>query len=403
MFNKIYNSVFTLIFRLLIKAMPPPTPRVFDRQGATNDLLDYIQTTAQGKKLLIITSSDLVKLGLLNPVIAGLKKRNIPHETFDDVEPNPSFSTVEYASAFYSAKKCEAILAFGGGSVLDTAKSSALQVGNNVRIKALLGIFKAKKSAVPFYAIPTTAGTGSEVTSSAVLTNPDSLQKEFITDHKAIPVAVALDANTMLALPNFITADTGMDVLTHAIEAYVSTVNDPAMMDAAVFAVRCVFENLPLAYENGSNVNARRNMSVASFKAGMAFNHMGLGFVHAISHQLTAFYGISHGRANAIVLPRVLKASSSKVHGQLAELSIKAGVVSYDDDISKVATQFIQKIEALSESVNIPLNLREIERADFDAIARGAIAEARSTYPIRAMLSHKACRDILENIKTPKQ
>lgn len=382
-----------------MKVKSPPTPKVFDRTGSTEDLLDYIQLNNPGKKVLIITSADLVKIGLVKPLVSGLKRRSISYELFDDVEPNPSFATVEHASTFYKVKNCEAILAFGGGSVIDAAKSSALQIGNNVRIKELLGIFQAKKDSIPTYIIPTTAGTGSEVTSSAVLSNPDSHQKEFITDHKIIPLAVALDANTMLTLPNFITADTGMDVLTHAIEAYLTKIHNSAMMDSAVNAVQLVFKNLPKAYQNGSDVIARKNMSIASFKAGMAFNHMGLGFVHAISHQLTAFYGVPHGRANAIVLPRVLKTSLPKIAPQLAELAMKAGIAPLHQEDLKIAQIFINKIEELSRTVNIPIGIGDIERPDFDAIARNAIAEARSTYPVRAMLSHKQCRDVLENIK----
>ena len=401
MLDVIQNTMFRYVFKAILALKPAPKPLVFDSESATEALINHI-SEQKLQRVLLMTSSDLVQLKLLDPCLAHLDHKGIQYQIFDQVEPNPSFTTVKSAIELYHAENCDAVLAFGGGSVIDASKATALQIGNKVPLEKLMGLvhaFRARHKAVPFFAIPTTAGTGSEVTSNAVLSDPETHQKAFITDHKTIPLAVALDANTMLGLPNFITADTGMDVLTHAIEAYVSKMGTPEMMDAAVDAVRLVFENLPEAYANGSHYEARANMSKASFKAGMAFNNMGLGFVHAISHQLTAFYGTPHGRANAITLPRVLKASMPALAPELASLARKAGIAQGESDDLSAAQDFIEKVIALSEQVNIPAGIAELDSKDFDAIAKNARLEAIWTYPIRHMLSHKTCRDILEEIK----
>ena len=376
---------------------PAPTPALFQSDNATRNLIDFI-ATQQVKKLLIMTSEGLVKLQLIEPCLQLLEKKGITYQVFDGVEPNPSFTTVSNAIERFHQAQCDGVLAFGGGSVIDAAKAVALQIGNNVPLEKLVGIFKARHNAVPFYVIPTTAGTGSEITSSAVLTNPKNHQKEFITDHKTIPQGVALDASTMLGLPAFITADTGMDVLTHAIEAYVSNVSTDEMMANAKNATQLVFKYLPEAYHNGTNINARAHMAKASFEAGMAFNRMGLGFVHAISHQLTSFYGISHGRANAVVLPKVLFYSLPRIAAPLAQLSREIGLNPPSSDDWIEAQQFIDRIEALSEHINIPKGFTELSSHDFDEIAKNARKEAVNSYPVRQMLSHDECLDILEEL-----
>lgn len=396
MFERVKNTAFRYVFKALIKIKPPPTPIVFNDEKATEQLCQKIAKDGI-QRLLVITSQDLVKLGLLDTALSALKHLGVQVVVFDGILPNPTFAAVEAATQQYKSNGCNGILAFGGGSVIDAAKAVTLHVGNKKDLNALVGIFKAKHDPAPFYVIPTTAGTGSEITSSAVISDTESHQKAFITDHKTIPLAVALDASVMTGLPPFITADTGMDALTHSIEAFVSKIDNPPMMTLAVNAVRDILGYLPEAYANGSNLEARSKMAKASYNAGMAFNHMGLGFVHAISHQLTALYGIPHGRANAVVLPYVLHASLPHIMPAIAALSRATGVSNQADD-AQAAEQFLTRINTMSEVLGIPKTLDELKPVDFELIATRAREEATMTYPVSYMLSHKECVDILSDL-----
>lgn len=400
MFDAVYNAVFRQVFSVIMKVMPPPAPKLYQGQGSAKALCQHISDT-DVNSLLIITSAELVELGLLKPYVDLLEQLEVSVSVFDKIEPNPSIDSVKAAIECYHQHQCQGVLAFGGGSVIDASKAVTLQIGNNVPVEKLVGLFKASKKAVPFFAIPTTAGTGSEITSAAVISGKDH-QKMFIVEHKCIPIATALDSEPMLGLPNFITADTGIDVLTHAVEAYISKVNNPKKIPLAINAVKLVFENLPKAYHQGSDHDARANMALASFQAGDAFNYMGLGFVHAISHQLTAFYQVPHGRANAIVLPYVLTASFNAIAPSLAKLSIDAGLANGETDQRAIAQQFIEQIKNLLAEVNIPSTIEKIKTEDIPAIVKGARKEAVGNYAVPYLLSVRQCTDILKQLQGNK-
>ena len=398
MFDHIENTIYRNGFKFLMTVKPPLKPKFFAGSGSSRKLYEYIKSKGQ-KKVLIMTTGDLVKLNLLEFTYKTLAELGIEYVTFDKIMPNPTLSSVNEAIELYNKNGCDGVIAFGGGSVIDASKAVSLQIGNGVPVKELVGLFKAKKNAVPFYAIPTTAGTGSEVTSAAVISDDKTHQKLFIVDHKTTSLATALDPDPMLGLPAFITADTGMDVLTHAIEAYVSRVSTPEAMDLAVNAVKLVFENLPEAYSNGKNSKARENMALASYQAGVAFNRMGLGFVHAISHQLTAFYGIAHGRANAIVLPYILETSFEHIIPELAKLAKKSGVIREEKSDKDTAREFLNAIKDLGESLGIPKGVDKIKNDDFFEIIKNARKEAIKNYPVPHLLSYKDCEAVLKRLQ----
>ena len=398
MFDHIVNAIYRNGFKILMTIKPPFEPKYFEGRGSSKKLFEYLASSGC-KKALIVTTEDLVRLNLLDSTYKALDDLGIEYVTFDKVMPNPTLSSVNEAITLYNQSGCDAVIAFGGGSVIDASKAISLQIGNNVPTEKLVGLFKAKRNAVPLYTVPTTAGTGSEVTSVAVISDDKTHKKLFIVDHKTISLATALDPDPMLGLPAFITADTGMDALTHAIEAYISRVNTPEAMELAVDAVKLVFENLPEAYTNGKNSKARENMALASYKAGIAFNRMGLGFVHAISHQLTALYGTAHGRANAIVLPYVLEESFEQIIPQLAALGKSSGVVTTGSRDREIATKFLDEIFKLGEFLKIPKTLDEIKEGDYQKIIHDARKEAIKNYPTPHLLSKEECKLVLDKIK----
>ena len=397
MIAKIQNGLFRSTFKTIIKLMPPPRPLVFEGLDSINKLCEHIHNSGI-KTLLVVTSPEIVELGLLKLTLQSLSELGVKHHVYTDIPPNSPISSVKKGIEFYHSRHCESILAFGGGSVIDAAKAMVLQIGSGKPIEKLVGLFKGRR-AIPFFVVPTTAGTGSEITSIAVVTRDKTHEKVFIVDHKALPLAVALTAEPMLGLPPHITADTGMDALTHAIEAYVSKINSPSSMQDAEQAIQIIFKHLEPVFQDGRNAKARSQMAKASYLAGDAFNRLGLGFAHAISHQLTAMYGVPHGRANAIVLPRVLKASMPKVSPSLAKLARLIGESRDASSEEALAHLFISRIEYLSASLQIPKGLPEILDTDIPRIARRAHKEAIWNYPVAKLLSVMECRKILKEIQ----
>ncbi len=398
MFDALQNTGFRFVFRLLMTMKPPPEPKVFEGDDASLELARFVAD--QGvKSVLLITTAGMVQRGTVEPLMRALQAAGATVRIFDAVEPNPRVSTVEAAITRFRADQCDAVLAFGGGSVLDAAKVVALGAANAVPLTKLVGLFKAKRPAVPFYAIPTTAGSGSEITSAALLTDDKTHQKLFIIDHKLVPLAVALDPAPMVTMPAAITAETGADALTHAIEAYVTPINPSALMQTAAGALKQIFEHLPEAFNHGENRTARRHMARASYDAGRAFNGMGLGFVHALSHQLTARYGVPHGRTNAALLPKVLHASRQGIAPALADLAQQLWPQNAPASESRAATFFIERVYELLSALELPTTITEIQEQDLTAIIHAARREAITSYPVAYLLSVEECRSILLEVK----
>ena len=406
MLHSVQNAFMSIAFGVIMRLTSPSEPKLFIGSGSIKKLYSYIKSN-NSNKLLIVTTADLVQLNLLESTYSTLDQLGIKYVVFDKVKPNPSVSSVKEAISVYHVNGCDAVLAFGGGSVMDAAKTAALQIGNGTAVEKLTGFFRSLygllgggRKAVPFYSVPTTAGTGSEATSVAVLSDDATNQKLFVADHKTIPLATALDPEPMLGLPPSITADTGMDALSHAVEAYISKVHTAKDMDLAANAVRLIFANLSKAYEDGTNIEARENMALASYQAGVAFNRLGVGFTHAISHQLTAFYDTPHGRANAIVLPHVLQASLEHIVPRLAELGKKVGLGEDKSSDLDIATGFIAAVTSLARSLDIPAGLSELREQDFPKIIDNARKEAIKNYPSPRFLSADEINAILSQIKT---
>ncbi len=396
--NQITNYGLTFALKSLLRFYPIPEPRVFRGAGSIQELARHVATDSL-ESVLLITSKYFVAEKKIDPIIEVFRNKDIHVEIFSDVPPNPSLDVVERGAELCRSKNCGAIYAFGGGSVIDAAKGIAAQVGSNAPARKLIGLFKVKGKALPLFVVPTTSGSGSEVTNAAVLSDPETHQKLFLFDHKIVPLAIALDPNATLTLPPKFTAATGMDALTHAIESYISKISDKRSEELAESAISTIFEYLPKAYNEGQDLHAREKMAVASYEAGIAFSRSGLGFVHAISHQITAFYGIPHGAANAVILPYVLRASISKAAPALAKLARTVGILDEGKRDEDLADLFIEKVRTLSMQLELPAAFPEMDEKDFETIAGNAVKEASFNFPVPKMLHPEDCIEILRMLK----
>lgn len=389
----LYKFVMVML-KLVTVFIPAPKPTIYSGAGASLKLCESLKYMGVNK-LLIVTDEMLVKLGLLDALQKRLKELDIQFVVFDKVVPDPGYQIVEAGVDLGVSHQCDAVLGFGGGSSLDAAKIVAARLTNPVAIKKLVGVLKVKIAPVPIFTIPTTAGTGSETTIAAVVSDPDTNQKTPVIDPKLVPVAAALDPELMTGLPPHITAATGMDALTHAVESYISRHAAPDTDVYALSAVKMIMKYLPIAYEDGENLEAREAMALASFYAGAAFTKANLGYVHAIAHQFGAFYHTPHGLANAIVLPKVLDYSLPAASQRLAQLAVATGLGNSSENNEVLAQKFVDSVKALNQKMGIPATLDKLKKEDIPAIAKGALKEAHYLYPVPRYMNNKQCQQMV--------
>jgi alcohol dehydrogenase len=379
------------------KILPMPKPILFTGVDSSLELCDAIGQMGT-KKILIVTDAVLIKLGILDKIQKKLTEINIEYVTYDGVLPDPTYDQIENGLTVYKQNKCEAILAVGGGSPIDAAKVIAARVTNKRAIKKLAGMFKVWTAPAPLFAIPTTAGTGSEVTIAAVVSDPITHKKTPLIDPKLVPMMAALDASLMTGLPAAVTSATGMDALTHAIEAYISKNAAHDTDGYAIAATRLIMENLSTAVKTGDNLEARHNMALASYYAGLAFTKASLGYVHAISHNFGAKYSTPHGLGNAIVLPYVLDYSKAEINDRLAELAEVSGLKIGKENNSELAQKFIDKIRAMLNEFEIPNALAALKTEDIPEITRLALKEAHYNYPVPKYMDQKTCENLIKQM-----
>ena len=281
------------------------------------------------------------------------------------------------------SKDIKRIIAIGGGSAIDSAKAIGARAVNPKRdLSKMKGILKVWHKLPPFIAIPTTAGTGSEVTLAAVITDEVTHNKYAIMDFPLIPKYAVLDPKMTYTLPKSLTASTGMDALTHAIEAYIGNSTTKKTRELSLLAIRGIYQNILTAYTEPTNEIARRNMSLAAYQAGIAFSMSYVGYIHAIAHSLGGFYDIPHGLANAVVMPIVLESYGSCIHKKMHDIAIAAGISNQDDSDEGACNKMIQSIRKLNQEMNIPSHIREIRTEDIPKLAHHASKEANPLYPV---------------------
>lgn len=320
----------------------------------------------------------------------------IEYAVYDGVLPNPTVKQVEAGLAVYNANKCDGILAFGGGSAMDCAKGIGARVVRPKKtVNQMKGLLKVNRKLPPFFAVPTTAGTGSECTVAAVITDDETHDKYAINDFSLIPHYAILDPTLTATLPPFLTATTGMDALTHAVEAYIGRGNTRKTERQAEEAVKLIFDNLKEATLNGTNLDARINMQKAAYLAGLAFTRAYVGYVHALAHALGGTYGIAHGYANAVLLPVVLDAFGSSANKRLAKLARMVGLADKTDKKPQAARKFIDAVYQMNKDLGIPATFEgKIKEEDFDALAAHADKEANPLYPVPKLMNAKQLKSI---------
>ena len=379
--KKIYCRIFQTCFHIALPVLPYREPELIDGFKHVPEVLKKHHIS----HILLVTDPGVYKLGLTKPLEKKLLKSEISCTIYKDTVANPTSANIEEAKDLYLAHGCQALLAFGGGSSMDCAKAVGARLARpNKPLAKMEGILKIWHKLPLLIAVPTTAGTGSETTLAAVITDADTHHKYAINDFNLIPDYAVLEPSVTYGLPPQLTATTGMDALTHAIEAYIGRSTTKQTRAASIEAIQLIFDNLQTAYKNGNNKTARRNMLRASYLAGTAFTKSYVGYVHAVAHSLGGCYGIPHGLANSVLLPIVLKAYGTAAHKKLARLARITGIS--DSKLDAVAAEeFINHIHSMNISMNIPETLDGIRNEDIPKLACYADKEANPLYPVPAL------------------
>jgi alcohol dehydrogenase len=387
------------IFKIVSKILVLPEPEVVSGPGSIAQIPELLKK--QGiDNVLVVTDADLVKIGLAEKLLSVLKTAEIKHTVYNEVQPNPTIKNCMDGLKVYLENGCKGIIAFGGGSPLDCAKIIAAKTTNKKDIKKMKGLFKVWRKLPYQIAIPTTAGTGSEATIVAVISDPENREKFAINSPNLTPELCILDPELITGLPPGMTSTTGMDALTHAVEAYIGVIGTKYTNELALNAVKLVFEYLERSYQNGSDLEAREKMLLAAHDAGKAFTRAYVGYVHAVAHNLGGFYGIPHGLANAVVLPHILEMSKDlRSVGKMAEMAVYTGLGSASDENEELADKFIAKIRSMLSAMNIQQSFSEIREEDIPALAERIELEGNPTYPVPKLLWRKDFADLLYKLK----
>ncbi len=386
------------IYKIVLPFITFPEPELIAGAGSTKTLAKKISSLGIDN-LLIVTDKVLMELGMLENLMNSLKENQISYSIFDDVQPNPTIQNVENGLEQYKTNQCAGIIAFGGGSPMDCAKIIGARVKNPKKtILKMKGSFKLKKKIPPLFAIPTTSGTGSETTAGAIITDPETHEKFGIISFKVVPQIAVLDPELTLGLPPHITSTTGIDALTHAIEAYIGVATNDAVIEASEKAVKLLFGNLEDVYKDGSDIEKRNNVALASFYAGCAITRSNVGYVHAIAHNMGGLYGVPHGMANAIILPYILEFSQKDAEEKLANLAVAAGIGKQGESSKTLSHKFIESVKELNRNMDLPSTIKELQEKDIPLIVERTLEEANPNYPVPTIMNPKECELVLNKL-----
>ncbi|MDA8221989.1 iron-containing alcohol dehydrogenase [Desulfosporosinus sp.] len=386
---QLYCRIYQCVFKGISYLLPWRMPELIQGENSLNKLPKLIKSKGIDS-VLIVTDKMIASLGLMDELLKGLSNEGVDFMVYDRTVPNPTIDNIEEALQMYNANNCKGIVAFGGGSSIDCAKGVGARAARPKKsIPQMKGLFKVLKKTPPLFAIPTTSGTGSETTIAAVITDSRTHEKYAINDTALIPQYAVLDPVLTVNLPPHITSTTGIDALTHAVEAYIGRSNTKATKQYSRNAVKLIFENIYEAYSNGQNLAARKNMQEASFFAGLAFTRAYVGYVHAIAHTLGGFYSVPHGLANAIILPYVLEYYGKSAHKPLAELADMVGLSEPGDNSEQKSLKFIHAIKMLNKSMGIPNKVNGIIESDVPLMVKRALAESNPLYPVPKIMNEE--------------
>ena len=393
--SKIFCRTFQIAFRAALPILPYREPKIVPSCSELGNVFKKENSTS----VLVVTDAGIVKNGLTNSLENVLKKNKIRYTVYDKTQPNPTVDNVEDALTLYNKNKCDTLIAIGGGSAMDCAKAVGARVAYPKKtVGKMGGILRVLRRLPTLIAIPTTAGTGSETTLAAVITDSKTHHKYALMSFPLIPHYAVLDAALTYTLPPHMTSTTGMDALTHAVEAYIGRSTSKETRRLALEATKLVFENVEKAYVNGNDHKARENMLHAAYKAGVAFSKSYVGYIHAVAHSLGGKYGTPHGLANAVIMPYVLESYGKSAHKKLHRLGVAAGVCSENDSDEVGAKKFIEAIKALNAKMNIPDKITGIKKEDISEMARHAEKEANPLYPVPKLMTRKELKSFYYTI-----
>lgn len=393
-FKKAYCRIFQFVFKVALPVLPYRDPELIAKIDEVAGVLDGC-----GKhKPLIVTDKTIVELGLINGLTDSLSAHGDGYALYDRVVANPTTDNVAAALETYRANGCDSLIAFGGGSPMDCAKGvGALIAKPKKTLGQLGGILKVGKKIPTLVAIPTTAGTGSETTLACVVVDSKTRHKYAINDFPLIPRYAVLDESVTMTLPRSVVATTGMDALTHAVEAYIGKSGNKSTRRDALEAIKLVFDNLPQSYSEGTR-EARKNMLIAAHKAGRAFSKAYVGYVHALAHALGGKYNVPHGLANAVILPIVLREYGKAAYKKLKNIAVYCGLADKETAAEVAAHAVIDKIEEFNDAFGIPQTLECIDERDLDELAAHADREANPLYPVPVLWDAKKLKSMFIKI-----
>ncbi len=390
----IHARIVQSIMRGVAKIITIPQPQLYTGSKLFHKVIEIAQYHSI-KKLLIVTDQNIIQLKLFDPLLTLLKQNNIEYVIYQDTQVNPTITNLEEAKISYQKNQCQAILGIGGGSPMDCAKGAAALIASGKKVPALKGLLKVGKKPPLMMMMPTTAGTGSEGTVAVVVSNPKTKEKYAISDPVLVPTYAILDASLTIGLPKHITASTGMDAMTHAIEATLGNSNTSFTYTQSKKALTLIHQHLIQSYNNPTDMEAREGMLIASYHAGLAFTRAYVGYVHGIAHTLGGFYQFPHGLANAIILPHVLEAYGKSIHPKLAMMADWLNLTSEQAPEVVKAKAFKEWILFHLKSLGIDNTLvGVIKREDIPMMIQRVKQEVIPLYPVPTYLSTQVLNQI---------
>lgn len=396
--NRLKSLPGLTALRLLGKVLSLPKPSVLVGAGSSERLAHMVADQGY-QRVLLITDKMLNQLGVTRDIEAVLQARGVDFQVFDEVMPDPTFDLVESGIRAIQAFRAQALLVVGGGSAMDAAKVMAMSIATGKAPRELVGVFKGRKPTLPLFVVPSTSGTGSEASVAAVISDAVTHEKSLVVDMPLVPRAAALDPVINRGMPPSVTAETGIDALTHAIEGYLSEFATPETDGYNLAACRLIFNNLALACAEPDNLDAREAMAMGSHYAGLCLSISAVGYVHAIAHQIGGHYGVPHGRSNAMVLPHVLRYYLPHCSKRMAALARGVGLAAAGSSDAVAAKQLVDRVNELLDGLPLRRDGSVVKGADIIDMSRAAMTEAHGLYAVPTYMSEADVRGIFEAVR----
>lgn len=390
-----WGQISVAVKKPFVKIIEKPNPVLYLGAGKAQKV-GALMTGCAVNKVLVLTDHFLYTSGLLEPILKSLQAAGVGYVVFDAVRPDPTFDVVDEACKMYT--DCEAIIAVGGGSVMDTAKAVGASVANNKPAIRMAGLLKVKKRLPFLVAVPTTAGTGSETTVAAVISDPKTHAKKQILSPKIVPQVAILDPTLTTGLPPAPTAYTALDALTHAMEAYTAGYADVQTDRYATIAIKLIYENVRVAMQTPKDLAVREALQEAAFYAGMAFTRTYVGYVHAFAHTIGGRFGVPHGLATAVLLPHVMQFYQDTCKSRFAELADLLGICDKNDTTDAKAQKMVRSLFALNESLQVPQYFEKFPKEEIESIIVAAFRECHGVYPVPKYYTHQQARELMQKV-----